>query len=121
MIRTLSCVSYFLFQGIALKLLREYTDHVKKTQTGALNLILVCKAGLIPLYTKAGYTLLGKSNFAHGKLCDFTRAKVHVGTCVVYLAYLKVNSNSLTEVSDNLDRSTGALYNEYTQVHVIMS
>ncbi|KAK2187415.1 hypothetical protein NP493_166g03031 [Ridgeia piscesae] len=56
-------------QGVALKTLTCLVQHVRKTQNGIHRILLICKAYLIPLYTRAGFTLVGESNVIHGKFC----------------------------------------------------
>ena len=53
-------------QGIGLHLLKEYVKYVKKTQTGLSRITFCSHAYLIPLYTRAGFTFVGKSSFVHG-------------------------------------------------------
>ena len=55
-------------QGIAVNMLRRYIEHVKTTEPGVDKLLLICKAHLIPLYSKAGFTLFGPSDVVHGTL-----------------------------------------------------
>ena len=58
-----------VLQGVALKTLTCLVQHVRKTQNGIHRILLICKAYLIPLYTRAGFTLVGESNVIHGKFC----------------------------------------------------
>ena len=57
-----------MFQGIALRMLKHYIEHVRKTETDVNKILLICKAHLIPLYTKAGLTLVGPSDVIHGSV-----------------------------------------------------
>ena len=58
-----------VLQGVALKMLTCLEQHVRKTQDGVQRILLICKAYLIPLYTRAGFTLVGESNIILGKFC----------------------------------------------------
>ena len=58
----------FPYQGFALQLLKSYHDHLINTQSNAIKMILLCKAGLIPLYTRAGFYLVCRSDIVHGKM-----------------------------------------------------
>ncbi|XP_052777279.1 uncharacterized protein LOC128214700 [Mya arenaria] len=54
-------------QGIALCLLDEFVSRVFRDQRDVSRILLICKSNLIPLYTRAGFTLNGKSAVIHGK------------------------------------------------------
>lgn len=54
-------------KGIALRLLNKYTQTVASGQEDVTQILLICKSSLIPLYTRAGFTLRGKSDVVHGK------------------------------------------------------
>ncbi|KAI8512548.1 hypothetical protein Bbelb_091870 [Branchiostoma belcheri] len=54
-------------QGIATKLLQEFVPHVKGSFPEAKRICLICHEYLIPLYTKAGFVLVGLSEVVHGK------------------------------------------------------
>jgi len=56
----------FAFQGIALKMLASFVSKVKKEQRDVARILLLCKSQLIPLYTRAGFVLNGKSDVEHG-------------------------------------------------------
>ena len=58
-----------VLQGVALKTLTCLVQHVRKTQNGIQRILLICKAYLIPLYTRAGFTLVGEGNVIHGTFC----------------------------------------------------
>ena len=47
-------------------MLKHYIEHVKSTEQGVEKLLLICKTQLIPLYTKAGFTLVGPSEVVWG-------------------------------------------------------
>jgi len=53
-------------QGIALKMLETYCDHARSVCTDAKRILLVSHAELIPLYTRAAFTYIGKSTLKHG-------------------------------------------------------
>ncbi|XP_035673932.1 uncharacterized N-acetyltransferase C9.02c-like [Branchiostoma floridae] len=54
-------------QGIATKLLKEFVHKVKGSFPEAKRICLLCHEYLIPLYTKAGFVLVGLSEVVHGK------------------------------------------------------
>ncbi|XP_019626455.1 PREDICTED: uncharacterized N-acetyltransferase C9.02c-like [Branchiostoma belcheri] len=54
-------------QGIATKLLQAFVPHVKDSFPKAKRICLICHEYLIPLYTKAGFVLVGTSEVVHGK------------------------------------------------------
>ncbi|KAJ8078332.1 hypothetical protein PM082_000539 [Marasmius tenuissimus] len=57
-------------QGIALRLLKEYIARLEEARrTGSVpyeRILLIAHEEFIPLYRKAGFTLLGESEVAHG-------------------------------------------------------
>ena len=56
-----------LFQGVAVKLLDNYVQAVKSEQKDVSQILLMCKSNLIPLYTRVGFVLRGKSDVVHGE------------------------------------------------------
>ncbi|XP_045157930.2 uncharacterized protein LOC123524090 [Mercenaria mercenaria] len=54
-------------KGIALQMLQEFVERVKAEQVDVARILLICKSNLIPLYTRAGFELVGKSAVVHGK------------------------------------------------------
>ncbi|KAL4236023.1 hypothetical protein ACF0H5_004410 [Mactra antiquata] len=54
-------------KGYALKMLHKFVDKVKKEEKNVTKILLICKSDLIPLYTRAGFVLNGKSDVVHGK------------------------------------------------------
>ncbi|XP_060583192.1 uncharacterized protein LOC132739495 [Ruditapes philippinarum] len=54
-------------KGIALQMLKLFIENVKSEQANVTGILLICKSNLIPLYTKAGFELVGKSHVVHGK------------------------------------------------------
>ena len=61
---TVDC--FVSFQGIALQLLDSYIRTVDSEQSDVTHILLICKSNLIPLYTRAGFILRGKSEVVHG-------------------------------------------------------
>nr|DAA64562.1 TPA_inf: non-vertebrate-type arylalkylamine N-acetyltransferase [Leucoraja erinacea] len=53
-------------RGIALSLLRHFVEVVRHSRPTARRICLICHLQLLPLYTKAGFTLLGPSTVTHG-------------------------------------------------------
>uniref|UniRef100_A0A7S0WTU9 N-acetyltransferase domain-containing protein n=1 Tax=Chlamydomonas leiostraca TaxID=1034604 RepID=A0A7S0WTU9_9CHLO len=53
-------------KGVALKMLKAYLQYVQAT-TPLKSVRLICKSGLIPLYEKAGFQLVGPSSVVHGQ------------------------------------------------------
>ena len=47
-------------------MLSSFIGKVKSEQVGVTRILLLCKSNLIPLYTKAGFQLVGKSAVVHG-------------------------------------------------------
>eukprot|EP00775_Hariotina_reticulata_P001766 gene1766-2105_t len=54
-------------KGIASRLLKAYLNYVVGTNSRLKEVRLICKNDLIPLYGKAGFTLIGPSAVEHGK------------------------------------------------------
>ncbi|KAH3867485.1 uncharacterized protein LOC127867555 [Dreissena polymorpha] len=54
-------------QGIALLMLRSFVERVRREQRDVARVLLICKSNLIPLYTRAGFVLNGRSDVVHGK------------------------------------------------------
>lgn len=58
---------FFLsLKGIATRLLKAYTDSVKRSQMGAHRILLITHSNLIPLYTRAGFVFREKSQVVLG-------------------------------------------------------
>ncbi|XP_041064632.1 uncharacterized N-acetyltransferase C9.02c-like [Carcharodon carcharias] len=53
-------------QGIALGLLRHYVASVVWTRPAPRRICLISHRHLLPLYTKAGFTVIGPSSVSHG-------------------------------------------------------
>ncbi|CAH1774273.1 unnamed protein product [Owenia fusiformis] len=54
-------------KGVGTVLLTAFLEAVKDTQIGVDRIVLICHSNLIPLYTRVGFTLVGKSPVTHGK------------------------------------------------------
>ena len=54
------------FQGIATHLLKAYISNVQRTVIGIKRILLICRSELIPLYTRGGFTFVGKSHVVLG-------------------------------------------------------
>lgn len=54
-------------KGIALSLLKMYVEYINTHCLGVRKIALISHSELIPLYTRAGFTLLGPSPVKHGK------------------------------------------------------
>ncbi|WIA41274.1 hypothetical protein OEZ86_004878 [Tetradesmus obliquus] len=53
--------------GIASRMLQLYLRYVQGTTAGLQEVRLICKEQMIPLYSKAGFVLLGPSSVEHGQ------------------------------------------------------
>ncbi|KXZ44977.1 hypothetical protein GPECTOR_60g755 [Gonium pectorale] len=54
-------------RGLATRLLRAYTSYVQASTPHLRGIRLICKHELIPLYDKAGFSLVGPSDVVHGR------------------------------------------------------
>ncbi|GFR49520.1 hypothetical protein Agub_g11563, partial [Astrephomene gubernaculifera] len=54
-------------RGLATRMLRAYAAYVQASTPHLRGIRLICKQDLIPLYDKAGFALLGRSDVVHGK------------------------------------------------------
>ncbi|KAF6255831.1 acyl-CoA N-acyltransferase [Scenedesmus sp. NREL 46B-D3] len=54
-------------RGIASRMLQLYLCYVRGTTAGLQEVRLICKEQMIPLYSKAGFVLLGPSEVEHGQ------------------------------------------------------
>ena len=54
-------------QGIARRMLKAYLQYVQQTCPQIQSAQLICKKVLIPLYTSAGFSLVGPSPVVHGR------------------------------------------------------
>ncbi|KAG2485669.1 hypothetical protein HYH03_015641 [Edaphochlamys debaryana] len=54
-------------RGLALRMLRAYVPFVRTTAPHLRTIRLICKKDLIPLYEKAGFSLVGPSDVVHGQ------------------------------------------------------
>lgn len=59
--------SMYRRRGIALQLLDSYIRTMDSEQSDVTHILLICKSNLIPLYTRAGFILRGKSEVVYGK------------------------------------------------------
>ena len=65
---------YLIFEkGIASKLFKAYVQHVTETQIAVKRILSICHSELIPLYTRAGFTYVDKSQVVHGELIILLR------------------------------------------------
>ncbi|GAB1521212.1 hypothetical protein RhiTH_004303 [Rhizoctonia solani] len=65
-IHSVCVASTYHRRGIALKLLQEYLERMEKILDVA-RVLLICKAPLKPLYTRAGFAEVGPSAVVHGQ------------------------------------------------------
>ncbi|XP_078667863.1 serotonin N-acetyltransferase-like isoform X1 [Branchiostoma floridae x Branchiostoma belcheri] len=54
-------------RGIGQSLIRAFTEYVKAKETKVRRIILMCHAELIPVYTRVGFTLVGRAEVKFGK------------------------------------------------------
>ncbi|ELU18274.1 hypothetical protein CAPTEDRAFT_185754 [Capitella teleta] len=56
-------------KGIAKRLLNAYIERAKSLEPHVSKILLICKAQLIPLYTRVGFEFVKKSSIIHGHDC----------------------------------------------------